>query len=76
MQMNIGEAKTRLSRLIAAARMGEDVVIAKDNVPMVRLVPVGRGKVIFGSLSHLAGTVPDFLEPMSEEELLDREGRD
>ena len=76
MQMNIGEAKTQLSRLIAAARMGEDVVIAKDNVPMVRLVPVVTGKFRFGGLEHLAGTVPDFLEPMSEEELLDWEGRD
>ena len=76
MQMNIGQAKTQLSKLIEAARMGEDVVIAKDNVPMVRLVPVVTGKVIFGTLSHLAGTVPDFLEPMTEEELLDWEGRD
>ena len=74
--MNIGEAKTQLSKLIEAARMGEDVVIAKDNVPMVRLVQVVTGKFRFGGLEHLVGTEPDFLEPMSEEELLDWEGRD
>jgi prevent-host-death family protein len=77
MQMNIGEAKTQLSKLIEAARMGEDVVIAKDNVPMVRLVPVVRSIVKFGTLSHiLTGPIPDFLEPMSEDELRLWEGTD
>ena len=37
---NIGEAKAQLSRLIAAALRGEEVVIDKDGVPQVRLTPV------------------------------------
>jgi prevent-host-death family protein len=37
--VNIGEAKTRLSELIAAAVRGEDVVLAKAGEPQVRLVP-------------------------------------
>ena len=37
---NIGEAKAQLSRLIAAALRGEEVVIDKDGVPQVRLEPV------------------------------------
>ncbi|MEO7637205.1 MAG: type II toxin-antitoxin system prevent-host-death family antitoxin [Sphingomicrobium sp.] len=37
---NIGEAKTKLSQLIAAARRGEDVVIDHNGKPQVRLVLV------------------------------------
>lgn len=39
MQVNILEAKSRLSQLIKAARAGEEVVIANRGQPMVRLVP-------------------------------------
>ena len=77
MQMNIGEAMTQLSKLIEAARRGEDVVIARDNVPMVRLVPVVTGKFKFGILKDvLTGPIPDFLEPMSEDDLRLWEGGD
>ena len=34
------EAKTHLSRLVERALAGEEVVIARDGVPAVRLVPV------------------------------------
>lgn len=36
--VNIGEAKTRLSQLIAAASRGEKVIIARDGEPVVELV--------------------------------------
>lgn len=39
--VNIGEAKTRLSQLVAAALRGEEVVLQKAGQPQVRLVPVG-----------------------------------
>jgi prevent-host-death family protein len=42
MQVNVHEAKTQLSRLIAAAEKGEEVVIARDGRPAVRLVPCAR----------------------------------
>lgn len=42
MQVNILEAKNRLSQLIKAARAGEEVVIANRGHPMVRLVPAER----------------------------------
>ncbi|HEX8363910.1 MAG TPA: type II toxin-antitoxin system prevent-host-death family antitoxin [Allosphingosinicella sp.] len=38
--VNIGEAKTRLSQLVAAALRGEEVVLQKAGLPQVRLVPV------------------------------------
>ncbi len=37
--VNIGEAKTRLSELIAAALRGEEVWLAKAGLPQVRLMP-------------------------------------
>lgn len=42
MHFNIGEAKAKLSQLIAAVRRGEDVVIDHDGKPQVRLVPVAE----------------------------------
>lgn len=38
--VNIGEAKTRLSELVAAAVRGQDVVLDKAGEPQVRLVTV------------------------------------
>lgn len=41
MQVNIHKAKTHLSELIRLAEAGEEVIIARDDVPVVRLTPVG-----------------------------------
>ncbi|MDR1432520.1 MAG: type II toxin-antitoxin system prevent-host-death family antitoxin [Propionibacteriaceae bacterium] len=38
--VNTLEAKTQFSRLIAMAQRGEEVVVARAGVPVVRLVPV------------------------------------
>ena len=38
--INIGEAKARLSNLIARAEAGEDVIIARNGVPAARIVPL------------------------------------
>ena len=38
--VNIGEAKTRLSQLVAAAVGGEEVILDRAGQPQVRLVPV------------------------------------
>lgn len=37
---NVHDAKTNLSKLIAAALRGEEVIIAKAGKPVVRLVPI------------------------------------
>lgn len=41
-QFNVAEAKARLSQLVQRALDGEDVVIARDNKPLVKLVPIRR----------------------------------
>ena len=38
--VTIHEAKTQLSRLIARAERGEEIVIARGKEPVVRLTPV------------------------------------
>ena len=39
-QVNIAEAKAQFSRLVQKAMMGEEVIIARDNKPVLKLVPV------------------------------------
>ncbi|MGO4676039.1 type II toxin-antitoxin system Phd/YefM family antitoxin [Bosea sp. 2YAB26] len=69
-QFSVHEAKTNLSKLIADALEGADVVIARGNVPVVRLVPVRpRGKRRFGVLKGKIAVDPRFDEPLPENEL-------
>ena len=42
MKVNMLEAKNQLSQLVKDALAGEDIVIASNGEPMVRLVPVAR----------------------------------
>jgi prevent-host-death family protein len=50
-KVNMLEAKSQLSRLVKQALEGEDVIIASNGEPMVKLVPVvrkglvGRGRL-------------------------------
>ena len=44
MIVNIHEAKTHLSRLVARAAAGEEIVIGKAGTPMAKLVPYGARK--------------------------------
>ncbi len=43
-QHNIADAKSHFSELVDRALMGEEVIIARDNKPLLRLVPL-RGVV-------------------------------
>jgi prevent-host-death family protein len=75
-QVTIHAAKTQLSKLIEAALAGEEVVIAKGDTPVVKLVPLKPSKFKIGILEGRLGKGPDFFEPMSEEDLALWEGRD
>ena len=77
MQVKVHAAKTQLSQLIEAALRGEEVIISRGDKPVVKLVPVEKKAFKFGMLAdQLKGEIPDFLEPMSEEELRLWEGGD
>lgn len=45
MQVNMLEAKNRLSELVKAAQAGEDVLIANRGVPVARLLPIASARV-------------------------------
>jgi prevent-host-death family protein len=71
LQVNIHEAKTQLSKIIARACRGEEVVIAKAGQPLVRLTPIERqpsGRR-FGALRGKAKVDDRFFEPLPEDEL-------
>jgi antitoxin (DNA-binding transcriptional repressor) of toxin-antitoxin stability system len=44
--VNIHEAKTHLSRLVQEAIDGEEIVIARGNVPVVKLVLVDSARAV------------------------------
>ncbi|RBP01044.1 prevent-host-death family protein [Roseiarcus fermentans] len=63
-------AQTQLSQLIEAALAGEEIVIAKGDKPVVRLVPIADEKFKFGVLAPGSlGDGPDFFAPMADDEL-------
>lgn len=66
--VNVQEAKTRLSELLARVERGEEFVVARAGKPVARLVPVDLSWARpFGSLSF---DVPDdFDEPLPDDEL-------
>lgn len=75
MQVSVHAAKTNLSKLIEAALSGEEVVIARVKIPVVKLVPIPKRKFTIGLLEgQVAGPRPNFFEPMSEEDLALWEG--
>jgi prevent-host-death family protein len=44
MNVNVHEAKTHLSRLLARVEAGEQVTIARAGRPIARLVPIGAAR--------------------------------
>jgi prevent-host-death family protein len=68
MQVNMHDAKSRLSELVAAAERGEDVVIARGGAPAVRLVAVSvqHPPVRLGALEGEIEVGADFDDPLPE----------
>lgn len=79
MRFSVEEAEKKFIELIDLAQRGEQVIIEQGDKPIAEIIPIPVKKRRFkhGVLQDvLKGPIPDFLEPMSEEELLDWEGRD
>ena len=66
-QYNIADAKARLPSLVRETLAGDEVIIARDNKPLVKLVPLpgsrrtpgtGKGQVLYMS--------PDFDAPLED----------
>jgi prevent-host-death family protein len=74
MRVNVGQAKTDLSRLLARVEAGEDVEIARNGVPVARLVRIEPqmtpGERFLATSGAMAGKIwisEDF--ELSEQEL-------
>ncbi len=74
--VNVHEAKTQLSRLLAQVEAGEDVVIARRGEPVARLVGCKpRSKRQADTLKGKVVIPDSFFDPLPEEELTAWEGR-
>ncbi len=70
--MNIREAKTNLSRLVAEAAKGEAFVIAKAGKPLVKVVPLDAPSPRKAQrLGFMAGRIkiPDDFDRLEEKEI-------
>lgn len=68
-QVNVHEAKTHFSRLLARVMAGEEILIAKAGRPVARLLPLRR-RVTERKPGTAKGKVtlsPDFDAPLPEE---------
>lgn len=76
-QVNIHEAKTRLSQLIEQVEAGDEVVIARAGSPVARLIAVEskRPRRVLGALAGRV-TLPKSVNAPLPDDLLDAfEGR-
>jgi prevent-host-death family protein len=69
--VTIHKAKSTLSRLIRKASAGEEVIIARGDKPVARLISVGeiKGKRQPGSLKGKLRVGPEFFASLPPEEL-------
>ena len=65
-QYNIAEAKARLPSLVRETLAGDEVIIAKDNKPLVKLVPLSGGRWKPGSAKGQIWMSPDFDAPLED----------
>jgi prevent-host-death family protein len=85
--VTIHQAKTNLSKLVARAEAGEEIIIARGKKPVAKLAPVNaeaqpenqkKTRGIAGILKGKIAPVPDsvFFDPLPEDELRLWEGAD
>jgi prevent-host-death family protein len=68
--ISIHAAKTHLSRLIARAEAGEEIVIARGRKPVVKLVSLEpKPKRVPGRWKDQISIGPEFFEPLPPDEL-------
>ena len=74
-QVSIHDAKTHLSRLLRRVECGEEIVIARGNRPVARLVPIeAQRQRRLGTDRGLFRIPDDFDAPLPDEVIRDFEG--
>ncbi len=69
--VTIHTAKTTLSRLVARVEAGEEIILARGNVPIAKIVPYQpvAPKRQFGALRGVVSVGPEFFEPLPDDEM-------
>ena len=65
-QYNIADAKAKLPSLVRETLAGDEVIIARDNKPLVKLVPLSAGRWKPGSAKGQIWMSPDFDAPLQD----------
>lgn len=68
-QFNIHEAKAQLSKLIRKAMLGEEVIIARDNKPVAKIIalhPVKGRRKLGSAKNKVIYVAPDFNAPLED----------
>jgi prevent-host-death family protein len=67
-RFNIAEAKARFSELVEKALAGEEVIVSRDNRPLLKLVPLGANARprTPGSARGQIWMAPDFDAPLPD----------
>jgi prevent-host-death family protein len=74
--ITVHAAKTNLSQLLERAEAGEEIIIARGQVPVAKLVPIAKKPRRAPGLYAGQITIgPEFFEPLPEAELRLWEGR-
>jgi prevent-host-death family protein len=73
MQVTIHQAKTQLSKLIAAAERGEEVIIARRDKPVVRMIAEKTKKPsrTLGFLASREVILDGFFDPILDAQIAD-----
>ena len=75
MKLNMQEAKARLSQMVDAAMLGEEVIITRAGKPCVRLVPLDLPPRQPGAAKGKSALTPTFFDPLPDGELRAWDGR-
>jgi prevent-host-death family protein len=65
--VNVHEAKTQLSRLLARVEGGESIIIARKGRPVARLVPIVAKRRVFGRLKGKIRYAEDLAAPLPDD---------
>jgi prevent-host-death family protein len=70
--VNMHEAKTHLSKLVAKTSKGESFIIARAGKPVAKLVPIDTPDKPSFRLGFMRGqfTVPDDFDTMGQDEII------
>lgn len=75
-QLNIHEAKAKLSNLVDQAARGKSIIIAKSGTPLARLGPISETpkKIRFGFMKGEITIADDFDAPLPDDIIRSFEG--